>query len=97
MSQPNSALLAALVGFCSDLDEVLSRQTKRDDDPCSPQPEKTLPPSSPPPTVAGELCRLKARATYLLALLACETSPGAEDCCDDAYAEYCRVFDACQI
>ena len=46
-------------------------------------------------TTQGNLCRIGARAQYLLDALACEMG-GSEDCCDKAAAEYCTAFELCK-
>ena len=45
-------------------------------------------------TTLGELCRIKARASYLLDVLACEVLP-SPNCCTEAAEAYCDAFDSC--
>ncbi len=47
-------------------------------------------------TPGGDSCRIKARAQYLLDILACETRPvPSSDCCEQADQDYCDAFNAC--
>ena len=71
--------------FCLDAEKLLN--TSAGD--CIPQAQPDLP---PPATPLEDLCRINARALYLLALIACS---GNQACCDQAFEDYTEALAKC--
>lgn len=60
---------------------------------CEVEPEKTFIGKH---SEEGDECRLMARQRYLSDILGCLAfSPNLRLCCEGAYTEYCRAWEAC--
>ena len=61
--------------------------------PCDLVDEKVFEGASTP---EGDLCRIRARFVYILAVLDCEFGPNpTPTCCEDAAQAYCDTWEAC--